>query len=387
MKTVVNQILFLLLLVALVGCGSPGGDSGGGSSNNVNQTDNSSNTAKASCSLSGIEIEHSESRTFYQKATELNGKYCLSESRTCNDGVLSGSYNYSSCTSLPEETITFKIPDTGLGDDLIENPIQFRSNGDGTVTDLNTGLMWRTTSLSSSKTRSAAIEYCNELDYAQYNDWRLPRIDELVITIDYSKETGFSTDYFSSMYNRKLWSASYISGWDEGSWVFNTYNKETELVHFLESTPHTLCVRGKKVGDFDLAMIDIESVSVVGTNLIAETDIVGNPTRNSKSTIISNCANSEASSFTDWRLPTIKEMVLLTFAGNQLLDTNFFESTASSLYPTQDYYYVSTTNTTEFGRKLYCQTTSLSNTESPAIITNCSSSLDASFFGICVRRN
>jgi hypothetical protein len=383
MKTVVNQILFLLLLVALVGCGSPGGDSGGGSSNNVNQTDNSSNTAKASCSLSGIEIEHSESRTFYQKATELNGKYCLSESRTCDDGVLSGSYNYSSCTSLPEETITFKIPDTGLGDDLIENPIQFRSNGDGTVTDLNTGLMWRTTSLSSSKTKSAAIEYCNELDYAQYNDWRLPRIDELVITVDFSTETGFSTDYFSSMYNRKLWSNTYLTT-DNRAWVFNTYNKETELVHFLENTPHTLCVRGKKVGDFDLAMIDAESVSLVGTNLIADTNISANPSGNYISAISLVCDLIETSGFTDWRLPTIKEMTLLTFAGNQLLDTNFFESTASALYPTEDAHYVSSTNTTEFGKKFYCQTNNLSNTTDVATITSCSKT-DSYLFGICVR--
>mgnify|MGYP000750261947 CR=1 FL=1 len=171
--------------------------------------------------------------TFYKNKTESNGKYCLSEERVCNNGILSGDYQFNSCTSLPEESIAFKIPDSGISDDIVKNTIQFRSNGDNTVTDLNTGLMWQKTPSFSSRTWSQASSYCRSLDHAQYTDWRLPQIDELIITIDFDESTGFNPDYFSNFYNIKLWSNdSLLESGSEATikaWIFNTFNMEVEL--------------------------------------------------------------------------------------------------------------------------------------------------------------
>ena len=45
-----------------------------------------------------VDIAHSSSKIFYQQPSVLFGQSCLSETRTCNNGALSGSYAYSSCS-------------------------------------------------------------------------------------------------------------------------------------------------------------------------------------------------------------------------------------------------------------------------------------------------
>ena len=54
----------------------------------------------------------------------------------------------------------------------------YRDNGDGTVTDLNTGLMWIADP--GDKTLYAdALETLEDYEFAGYDDWRLPTIKEL----------------------------------------------------------------------------------------------------------------------------------------------------------------------------------------------------------------
>jgi hypothetical protein len=58
-----------------------------------------------SCTLSGVTVEHGDSHTFYSSQTAPPGGLCsaVSQSRTCTDGTLSGfaSYQYASCTCAP----------------------------------------------------------------------------------------------------------------------------------------------------------------------------------------------------------------------------------------------------------------------------------------------
>jgi hypothetical protein len=53
-----------------------------------------------SCSINNITISHGSSRTFYSAGAALNGATCasISQTRTCNDGVLSGDSQYSTTT-------------------------------------------------------------------------------------------------------------------------------------------------------------------------------------------------------------------------------------------------------------------------------------------------
>jgi len=56
-------------------------------------------------------------------------------------------------------------------------------NGDGTVTDTKTGLMWQKAE-TGPKTWKEALKYCEALVLAGYSDWRLPELSELKSIVD-----------------------------------------------------------------------------------------------------------------------------------------------------------------------------------------------------------
>jgi hypothetical protein len=57
----------------------------------------------------------------------------------------------------------------------------------GTVTDHKTGLMWQQADDGIQRDWSTAQAYCNELVLGGYEDWSLPRIDQLQTIVDYSR--------------------------------------------------------------------------------------------------------------------------------------------------------------------------------------------------------
>lgn len=70
---------------------------------------------------------------------------------------------------------------------------QFVDNGDGTVTDLATGLMWQQADDGTGRNWEGALSYAENLELAGYNDWRLPDAHELQSIVDYTRspqETG-----------------------------------------------------------------------------------------------------------------------------------------------------------------------------------------------------
>jgi len=74
---------------------------------------------------------------------------------------------------------------------------RFRDNGDGTVTDACTGLMWqqRTADITGDGGSTAedgatwqdALRYCDGLTLAGHDDWRLPSTRELESIVDYGR--------------------------------------------------------------------------------------------------------------------------------------------------------------------------------------------------------
>jgi len=72
----------------------------------------------------------------------------------------------------------------------------FKDNGDGTVTDKPTGLMWMKVDsgkLKAGKNKDGklnwqeALTWAENLEYAGYSDWRLPNIKELQSIVDYTR--------------------------------------------------------------------------------------------------------------------------------------------------------------------------------------------------------
>jgi protocatechuate 3,4-dioxygenase beta subunit len=61
------------------------------------------------------------------------------------------------------------------------------NNGDGTITDTNTGLMWQKTTAPGTYTWQQALAYAETLDLAGHLDWRLPARNELQSLVDYTR--------------------------------------------------------------------------------------------------------------------------------------------------------------------------------------------------------
>ena len=97
-------------------------------------------------------------------------------------------------------------------------------NGDGTVTDSRTGLMWPKDgtgagySNQASKTWDAAIDWAEALNFAGYTDWRLPNINELKsfqeVTWGYYQSQPYGNYWSSTTCSANPLSALYIGFYD-----------------------------------------------------------------------------------------------------------------------------------------------------------------------------
>ncbi len=64
---------------------------------------------------------------------------------------------------------------------------QFVNNGNGTITDNATGLMWMQNDNGTGVLWKDALSYAENLTYAGYSDWRLPDVKELQSIVDYTR--------------------------------------------------------------------------------------------------------------------------------------------------------------------------------------------------------
>lgn len=63
----------------------------------------------------------------------------------------------------------------------------FIDNGDGTISDLATGLMWQKADDGTSRDWKESLSYSENLNLASYSDWRLPNTKELQSIVDYTR--------------------------------------------------------------------------------------------------------------------------------------------------------------------------------------------------------
>ena len=64
---------------------------------------------------------------------------------------------------------------------------RFVDNGDGTVTDRCTGLMWQKVTALGRYNWKEALQYCDQLQLAGHTDWRLPNVLELQSIVNYGR--------------------------------------------------------------------------------------------------------------------------------------------------------------------------------------------------------
>jgi hypothetical protein len=99
-------------------------------------------------------------------------------------------------------------------------PDGFEDNGDGTVTDTKSGLMWQKNRSNQGWTWHGAGKYCGGLSLGGHSDWRLPSKDELVSLWNHggfhSTESVFywssETDPETAVFGYLAWIVSFKDG-------------------------------------------------------------------------------------------------------------------------------------------------------------------------------
>jgi hypothetical protein len=119
----------------------------------------------------------------------------------------------------------------------------YTDNGDGTVTDNNTGLMWQKTPPQDKMTYVEAKAYVESLEIGGYTDWRLPTIKESfslanlgghLDVADISKAVPYiDTDYFDFFYDEnKPYTGSYWTSTVTKMAPQNEYEKQEQNYGF-----------------------------------------------------------------------------------------------------------------------------------------------------------
>ena len=96
--------------------------------------------------------------------------------------------------------------------DTIQNTMpagRFTVNGDGTVTDSSTGLMWQQRTPDNIMNWKGALDYCNSSSISLHRDWRLPNTNELRSLIDHKRyNPAIDILYFPNTAASDYWSST-----------------------------------------------------------------------------------------------------------------------------------------------------------------------------------
>jgi len=95
----------------------------------------------------------------------------------------------------------------------------YMDNGDGTVTDTVTGLMWQKAVAAGTFTQPQAVAFCPTLMLATRSDWRLPTIIELTSIVDLGQSNpSINVTSFPATPAAAFWSSSPGAGAPSYAW-------------------------------------------------------------------------------------------------------------------------------------------------------------------------
>ena len=119
----------------------------------------------------------------------------------------------------------------------------FKVNGDGSVTDLASGLIWQQQDDGVTRTQGLARTYCRSLVLAGSSNWRIPSIKELVSIIDdRARNPTIETQLFPATANNLYWSSPSFASLSSKAWAIDF---TVGVVRSENKTTNTLvrCVR------------------------------------------------------------------------------------------------------------------------------------------------
>ncbi len=229
------------------------------------------------------------------------------------------------------------------------NAPSYTDNGDRTVTDNVTGLMWQQEADNDiynwyEATGSANIELnpgsvtdaCGSLSLAGYSDWRLPTTMELMSIVDYGKSMpSIDTSYFHNVNKKWYWTSSTHAS--DSSLAYDIIFFRHGYVHYYDksSESYVRCVRGGNFANQDTmaARFTDNGDTTVTDNYIGLIWQQGESSSMTWEPALTHCNGLNLAGYNDWRLPNVKELRSLLDSGkyNPALDTTYFPHVYSSL--------------------------------------------------------
>ncbi|MBT3989712.1 MAG: DUF1566 domain-containing protein [Rhodospirillaceae bacterium] len=233
----------------------------------------------------------------------------------------------------------------------------YRNNSDGTVSDLNTGLMWQKAHNAERQNYNDAEQACSDLTLARKSDWRLPNLKELFSIADFRGSQGrhyfiddkffdFSLpdksilegDRFASTHRVEMmgqtWSSTIYAGDHygrtgvEGAFFFNYLDGHIKQAPTRgRSSLFYRCVRGPKWGDNDFRDNGNGTVTDKASGLMWQQSD-DNKTRDWPEAL-NYCENLDLAGYRDWRLPNVKTLQhIVDYRDyNPALDTDYLKQT------------------------------------------------------------
>lgn len=204
---------------------------------------------------------------------------------------------------------------------------RYIDNGDGTITDRSSGLVWQSQD-GGEMTIEQARRYAEELVLGGHDDWRLPLSMELFTIMDQRLHgPAMNTTYFLPTEARYWWTATPRADDSRRIWLVNTgggigAHAATETISAGGERPvHVRCVRGKSAWEAGPRLKDNGNGTLVD-------EITGltwqqRPTAEALNWSAANryCDELSLAGHNDWRLPTIRE--LRSLSDDRLVEPSF----------------------------------------------------------------
>lgn len=115
---------------------------------------------------------------------------------------------------------------------------QYTNNGNGTVTDNRTGLIWQQALQPATYTYSTAVSYCANLTLGGNSNWRLPEISELQSIYDPCSAT-YSDSVFTGTRTTWAWSNTVYLLDSTQAWMLDNNSFHSPKTN----SGHVRCVR------------------------------------------------------------------------------------------------------------------------------------------------
>ena len=224
-----------------------------------------------------------------------------------------------------QKLLPFRLPDTGQtgsytsspGEDadFAINPLSFTDNGDGTITDNNTLLMWQKTD-GGEMTVESAIAYCSDLVLAGFSDWRLPTGIELFSINHYNHlNPALDTNYFTKTAAQYWWTSETQADDPSKVWVVNAgggigAHPKTETVSAGGTKLFQVrAVRTLVTTTFPVSHFTDNSDGTIRDNFTGLIwQKIQSPDAMTWEDALAYCSSLSLAGKNDWRLPNVKEL-------------------------------------------------------------------------------